>query len=75
MPPSTDPLDGLNKPIPEEFMSGYRLDFNTVMQVSTGQKLDWNRGFVLQVARFDPSKGKLLTVLSSAHNNTLNRYP
>lgn len=57
MPPSTDPLDGLNKPIPDEFMQVYRHYFNNLMRDNTGQKLDWDRGYILQVARFDPSKG------------------
>jgi alpha,alpha-trehalose phosphorylase (configuration-retaining) len=57
MPPSTDPLDGLNKPIPIENLEVYRHYFNTLMGHSTGQQLDWNRGYILQVARFDPSKG------------------
>lgn len=57
MPPSTDPLDGLNKPIPKEGLEVYRHHFNTLMRRSTGQKLDWSRGYIIQVARFDPSKG------------------
>jgi glycosyltransferase involved in cell wall biosynthesis len=57
MPPSTDPLDGLNKPIPPAGLEAYRHLFNTLMRHSTGQKLDWSRGYIIQVARFDPSKG------------------
>ncbi|KAG8927276.1 hypothetical protein FRC03_009834 [Tulasnella sp. 419] len=57
MPPSTDPLDGLNKPILEEHLATYRHFFNELMHKSTGQQLNWKRGYVLQVARFDPSKG------------------
>jgi glycosyltransferase involved in cell wall biosynthesis len=57
MPPSTDPLDGLNKPIPEEFLETYRHQFNNLSRSSTGQELDWKRGYIIQVARFDPSKG------------------
>ena len=57
MPPSTDPLDGLNKPIPQQGLEAYRHYFNTLMGRSTGQKLDWSRGYIIQVARFDPSKG------------------
>ncbi|EIN08341.1 UDP-Glycosyltransferase/glycogen phosphorylase [Punctularia strigosozonata HHB-11173 SS5] len=57
MPPSTDPLDGLNKPIPVEHIEEYRRMFNDFMRSSTGQQLDWTRGYILQVARFDPSKG------------------
>lgn len=57
MPPSTDPLDGLNKPIPQEGLEAYRDLFNTLIGHSTGQNLDWSRGYIIQVARFDPSKG------------------
>lgn len=58
MPPSTDPLDGLNKPIPSRDMATYRSFFNDLTHASTGQQIDWQRGYILQVARFDPSKGK-----------------
>lgn len=57
MPPSTDPLDGLNKPIPQAGLEVYRHYFNTLTNQSTGQQLDWSRGYIIQVARFDPSKG------------------
>jgi hypothetical protein len=57
MPPSTDPLDGLNKPIPEVQLESYRHYFNDIARASTGQELDWKRGYIIQVARFDPSKG------------------
>lgn len=57
MPPCTDPLDGLNKPIPEEMLQVYRHMFSDLIGASTGQTIDWQRGYILQVARFDPSKG------------------
>ncbi|KDQ58564.1 glycosyltransferase family 4 protein [Jaapia argillacea MUCL 33604] len=57
MPPSTDPLDGLNKPIAEFWITTYRHMFDSLMHASTGQQLDWERGYIIQVARFDPSKG------------------
>ncbi|PVF99627.1 UDP-Glycosyltransferase/glycogen phosphorylase [Serendipita vermifera] len=57
MPPSTDPLDGLNKPIPEESMGVYRKMMQDVLSASTGQVINWNRGYIIQIARFDPSKG------------------
>lgn len=57
LPPSTDPLDGLNKPIPEQHLESYRNTFNDLARASTGQQLDWARGYIIQVARFDPSKG------------------
>jgi hypothetical protein len=37
MPPSTDPLDGLNKPVPEEALQTYRNYFDELMKSSTGQ--------------------------------------
>ncbi|KZV97732.1 UDP-Glycosyltransferase/glycogen phosphorylase [Exidia glandulosa HHB12029] len=57
MPPCTDPLDGLNKPMTPAHLNNYRDYFNELMRASTGQQLDWERGYILQVARFDPSKG------------------
>ncbi|TFK46849.1 UDP-Glycosyltransferase/glycogen phosphorylase [Heliocybe sulcata] len=57
MPPCTDALDGLNKPIPETALGVYRHVFADLVSASTGQTVDWQRGYILQVARFDPSKG------------------
>ncbi|GJN91275.1 hypothetical protein Rhopal_004294-T1 [Rhodotorula paludigena] len=57
MPPSTDPIDGLNKPIGREYLNMYRHRFNGATKESSGREVDWKRGYILQVARFDPSKG------------------
>ncbi|GAA5936386.1 hypothetical protein JCM10213_000304 [Rhodosporidiobolus nylandii] len=57
MPPSTDPLDGLNKPIKREFLHQYRHIFQNAVKSSSGSEVDWSRGVILQIARFDPSKG------------------
>ncbi|GAA5967945.1 hypothetical protein JCM21900_006945 [Sporobolomyces salmonicolor] len=57
MPPSTDPLDGLNKPITRDFLHMYRHTFEKAVESSSGRQVDWSRGYILQVARFDPSKG------------------
>ncbi|KAJ8293381.1 Trehalose phosphorylase [Rhodotorula toruloides] len=57
MPPSTDPLDGLNKPIEKSVLNTYRHTFDSAVQSSDGRKVDWKRGYIIQVARFDPSKG------------------
>lgn len=35
MPPSTEPVDGLNKPIKKEFLSNYRHTFDDAVQVRT----------------------------------------
>ncbi len=57
MPATTDPLDGLNKPLTGEQMSRYLRLFNALL-VQAGQKpLDEERPYIIQVARFDPSKG------------------
>ncbi|KAH8919439.1 glycosyltransferase family 4 protein [Atractiella rhizophila] len=55
MPPSTDPLDGLNKPLVDMGPYRYALD-QTAMQ-AFGRTIDWKRPYILQIARFDPSKG------------------
>ncbi|GAA5852904.1 hypothetical protein JCM8547_004729 [Rhodosporidiobolus lusitaniae] len=57
MPPSTDPVDGLNKPLAREMLHVYRHTFNEAVRSSSGREVDWKRGYILQVARFDPSKG------------------
>ncbi|GAA6005919.1 hypothetical protein JCM11491_004060 [Sporobolomyces phaffii] len=57
MPPCTAPLDGLNKPIPSRYISFYRRAFNLAAEVALGRTVDWGRGYILQIARFDPSKG------------------
>ncbi|GAA5875124.1 hypothetical protein JCM3774_001643 [Rhodotorula dairenensis] len=57
MPPSTDPLDGLNKPLSREHLNGYRHTFDMAAHSSDGRHVDWKRGYIIQVARFDPSKG------------------
>lgn len=58
MPPSTDPLDGLNKPLEEDTMANYRRSFDDLAQAEYGYPVNWSRGYILQVSRFDPSKGK-----------------
>ncbi|MDD5116895.1 MAG: histidine phosphatase family protein, partial [Candidatus Omnitrophica bacterium] len=57
MPATTDPLDGLNKPIAEGQRRYYREKFGRLL-VKHGQlPLDYSRPYIIQVARFDPSKG------------------
>ncbi len=56
MPASTDPLDGLNKwlrPVDEEL---YLQTFNDHLARALQPPLDLSRPYLLQVARFDPSK-------------------
>lgn len=57
MPPATDPLDGLNKPLGAAAVSQLREVHNYFSAMQCGVTIDWERGYVLQVARFDPSKG------------------
>lgn len=57
MPPATDPLDGLNKPLGGEAMHSLREAYNHISLQQCGVAVDWSRGYVVQVARFDPSKG------------------
>ncbi|KWU42314.1 UDP-Glycosyltransferase/glycogen phosphorylase [Rhodotorula sp. JG-1b] len=48
MPPSTDPLDGLNKPLRREHMNGYRHSFDSAAHSSDGRHVDWMRGYIIQ---------------------------
>lgn len=58
MAPSTDPLDGLNKPFGHASLRYYRQDFNRLSQQQCGTTIDFERTYICQVARFDPSKGE-----------------
>ncbi len=58
MPATTDPLDGLNKPLSEAQMNYYMRIFNKLLLIQEGQApLDMNRPYIVQIARFDPAKG------------------
>ncbi|MBA2395624.1 MAG: glycosyltransferase [Ktedonobacteraceae bacterium] len=57
MPATTDPLDGLNKPLTEEQMDYYLQLFNRMLINEQQKPLDETRPYIIQVARFDPSKG------------------
>ena len=57
LPATTDPLDGLNKPLSDVQLTIYMKMFNALL-VQTGQTpLDEKRPYIIQIARFDPSKG------------------
>lgn len=57
MSATTDNLDGLNKKLSEEQME-YYLDIFDRELLRCGQtKLDRSRPYIIQIARFDPSKG------------------
>ena len=57
MPATTDPLDGLNKPLDEKHMKYYMDLFNKFAKEDGSTKLDLTRPYIIQIARFDPSKG------------------
>lgn len=57
MPATTDKLDGLNKELSEEHMNYYFSLFNSLIQRNGQTPLDLNHPYIIQVARFDPSKG------------------
>lgn len=57
MPACTDPLDGLNKHLPKWCAQYYQRVFNRVCIDQGAQEVDWERPYIVQVSRFDPSKG------------------
>ncbi|KAL1925123.1 uncharacterized protein VTP21DRAFT_6 [Calcarisporiella thermophila] len=57
MPASTDPLDGLNKPLLAWDIHYYRQVFNRACLDQNSPILQDGRPYIIQIARFDPSKG------------------
>lgn len=57
LPAATDPLDGLNKPLNGWCSSYYQSVFNRTCVDYGVNEIDWYRPYIVQVARFDPSKG------------------
>lgn len=58
MPATTDWIDGLNKKLSDESTRGYLDDFNSLCRKEHCQTLEYpKRDYIVQVARFDPSKG------------------
>ncbi|GCE08549.1 glycosyltransferase [Dictyobacter aurantiacus] len=57
MPATTDPVDGLNKPLSEQQMDTYIKLFNKILIQEGQTPLDSQRPYIVQIARFDPSKG------------------
>lgn len=57
MPAATDPLDGLNKPLNTNQTDFYFGLFNKYLIESGQTPLDQQRDYIIQIARFDPSKG------------------
>jgi alpha,alpha-trehalose phosphorylase (configuration-retaining) len=56
-PPTTDHLDGLNKPLTPQQLEYYLDLFNQILLQSYQSPLDTSRPYLIQIARFDPSKG------------------
>ncbi|KAI9354358.1 hypothetical protein DFJ73DRAFT_827522 [Zopfochytrium polystomum] len=54
---TTDLQDGLNKELRPVDISYYLDVFNTIAHSQTLNRADWKRPYLLQVSRFDPSKG------------------
>lgn len=57
MPATTDPMDGLNKRLTDSQRSYYIGQINRVLLESGQEPLNTSRPYIIQVARFDPSKG------------------
>jgi alpha,alpha-trehalose phosphorylase (configuration-retaining) len=57
MPPTTDQLDGLNKPLKSHQLNYYLTMFNNELNQIGQTPLDTKRDYLIQIARFDPSKG------------------
>ncbi len=57
MPATTDPLDGLNKELSPKQMNYYFNLFNSILKDNKQTPLNKTRPYIIQIARFDPSKG------------------
>jgi alpha,alpha-trehalose phosphorylase (configuration-retaining) len=57
MPPATDPLDGLNKPLSKDQNDYYLKVFDKILIQEGQEPMDRQRPYLIQIARFDPSKG------------------
>lgn len=57
MPATTDPLDGLNKELSAEQSDYYLRLFNKILLEHDQKPLDTARPYIVQITRFDPSKG------------------
>ncbi len=58
MPPSTDPLDGLNRNLTDEEIRRGLEFINEKLELNGHQNpIDLGRRYITQIARFDPSKG------------------
>ncbi|KAH9385586.1 alpha,alpha-trehalose phosphorylase (configuration-retaining) [Nematocida major] len=56
-PAGTDQLDGLNKPLSRHALTYYQNVFSRICLDNGENPVDFSRKYIVQVARFDPSKG------------------
>ncbi|CAG8586699.1 9577_t:CDS:2, partial [Scutellospora calospora] len=64
LPASTDPLDGLNKNLSQSDLEYYKLVYNRLSIDQCDVEINFNRPYIIQIARFDPSKGIPLVIES-----------
>lgn len=57
MPATADPLDNLNRQLTSAEMDNLMSLFNSLLQETKQEPLDLSRPYIIQIARFDPSKG------------------
>jgi alpha,alpha-trehalose phosphorylase (configuration-retaining) len=57
MTATTDPVDGLNKPLTDSQINYYMKLFDRYLYEENQTPLDPTRPYLIQIARFDPSKG------------------
>ena len=57
MPPTTDLRDGLNKRLSKEDQLYYEELFDEILSKSGQDKLNFEKEYFVQIARFDPAKG------------------
>ena len=57
MPATTDKLDGINKPLTKQQKNYYFTLFDEYLARDNQTPLDRTRPYIIQIARFDPSKG------------------
>lgn len=58
LPPGTDPLDGLNKPMNQEVSDYYECMFYRSCMESKQKRFELSKPYIVQISRFDPSKGQ-----------------
>jgi hypothetical protein len=69
LPACTDRLDGLNKPLSRDAVRYYMDVFERLSHEQTGSTLAYpRRPYIIQIARFDPSKGNSDVLISNMIN-------